>query len=574
MKIGYFVHWSRPHWSFMEFLADEGYDIEKVNYKTKNYLEKFDVVIVEQNGFNDYIENDELYIREWVARGGIFLFMHQDYERWAPYFLPHELGHTNLIHRYVNTVRSCDKIKRPYHNYMIPWMEEKSLLNYPEKITPDEMLGWKIRVNTFRVINRSVTEDTTETVETAALSCFLPNGKWEVLASYMDPAVKDGALVLQAKYGKGLYFLNQILVPEERDEGAERALAFWKKYMRNLLAYLENFKNGTPIPQIKTADFPAGKRNYKLAIHMHSLDWYGADASPGAINAIMRYMGYDICSFAIKDAAPYDGKLDPAKYSDDKVLFLDGQEYHPFNWEDSNKDVSHNCYHILAVGIDHHAYTQEFTRSFFGDDEVKDYLHRALDYIHKNHGVAIATHPWNLNYWFDFPYDAVDQEPMKSWHNTEMENYWLSGRKMTSMVSVDLFGFQRMIDYPAVNFIYLNGKTPCRDSVNQAIRDGHTISALNFNEADITLNNFIPGDEISGNEKQLHITAKTTKEKITAVKVYADKQEILSLAPDAAEIDLDIALPEYKAKQFVRVELFGETELTIAASTPFYIKKQ
>jgi hypothetical protein len=163
---------------------------------------------------------------------------------------------------------------------------------------------------------------------------------------------------------------------------------------------------------------------------------------------------------------------------------------------------------------------------------------------------------------------------MKSWHNTEMENYWLSGRKMTSMVSVDLFGFQRMIDYPAVNFIYLNGETPCRDSVNQAIRDGHTISALNFNEADITLNNFIPGDEISGNEKQLHITAKTTKEKITAVKVYADKQEIFSLAPDAAEIDLDIALPEYGAKQFVRVELFGETELTIAASTPFYIKKQ
>ena len=571
MRIGYFEHWSRPIWSFIDFLKAEGYDIEKIDFSQKGYLEKYDVVLIEQNGFNDYVENDELYIREWVARGGIIFFMHQDYERWAPYFLPHELGHTMLIHRYVSTISSCDEIKRPYKCYMMPWMEEKSLFNYPEKITHDELIDWNIQVNSFRIVKEN--NAPVEKVATAALSCFVANGNWEVLGSYMDPMVKDGALVLQAKYGKGLYFLNQILVPEVLDDGAERCLAFWKKYMRNLMAHFENFKNGITPPEVKTPEFPADKRNYKLTVHMHSLDWYGADSAPGTINAMMRYMGFDICSFALKDAAPYDGKLDPAKYSDDKVLFLDGQEYHPFNWGDRHGGVNHNVYHILAVGIDHNAYTPEFTRSLFGDADVAAYQKKALDHIHRNNGIAIATHPWNLDYWFDLPFDAVDQEPLKTWQGTEMERFWLTGRKMASMVSVDLFGFQRIVDYPAVNFIYLNGEKPCRDSVAKAIRNGHTISALSFNEADITLNGAIPGDEISGTEKLLHVTAETRKEKITGIRVYADDKVIYSQNPDAQSVDMDITLPDYEAKHFVRVELFGETALTILNTTPYYISK-
>ena len=567
MRIGYFEHWCRPTWSFIEFLKAEGYDIEKIDYSKRGYLENYDIALVEQNGFNDFIENDELYIREWVARGGIFFFMHQNYERWAPYFLPHELGQTTLINRYIDTVF----IGRPYKCYMMPWMEEKSLFNYPEKITHDELIDWNIQVNSFRIVKEN--NAPVEKVATAALSCFVANGNWEVLGSYMDPMVKDGALVLQAKYGKGLYFLNQILVPEVLDDGAERCLAFWKKYMRNLMAHFENFKNGITPPEVKTPEFPADKRNYKLTVHMHSLDWYGADSAPGTINAMMRYMGFDICSFAVKDAAPYDGKLDPAKYSDDKVLFLDGQEYHPFNWGDRHDAVSHNCYHMLAVGIDHDAYTQEFTRSLFGDGEVAEYLPKALNYIHEHHGAAIATHPWNLDYWFDLPFDAVDQEPLKTWQGTEMERFWLTGRKMASMVSVDLFGFQRIVDYPAVNFIYLNGEKPCRDSVAKAIRNGHTISALSFNEADITLNGAIPGDEISGTEKLLHVTAETRKEKITGIRVYADDKVIYSRNPDAQSVDMDITLPDYEAKHFIRVELFGETEITALNTTPYYIKK-
>ena len=66
MKIGFFKHWFQPPYTFAEFLKKEGYDIEQIDYSLPKYLDKYDVAIVEQNGFNDYIENDEPYIAEWV----------------------------------------------------------------------------------------------------------------------------------------------------------------------------------------------------------------------------------------------------------------------------------------------------------------------------------------------------------------------------------------------------------------------------------------------------------------------------------------------------------------------------
>ena len=92
MRIGYFKHWSQPPYTFVELLESEGIKIEKIDYSKPHYLENFDVALIEQNGFNDYVENDEPYITDWVKRGGILLFMHQDYQRWAPSFLPDELA--------------------------------------------------------------------------------------------------------------------------------------------------------------------------------------------------------------------------------------------------------------------------------------------------------------------------------------------------------------------------------------------------------------------------------------------------------------------------------------------------
>ncbi len=577
MRIGYFKHWFQPPYSFVEFLKEQGIEIERIDYSKPQYLEKYDIAMVEQNGFNDYIENDEEYIHGWVKRGGILFFMHQDYHRWAPYFLPEEVGYTQLIHRYVPTVK-VSKDTPPYMCYMMPWIEEKgkALFNVPEKITPDEMIGWKIRANSFRHVPPASGQDPTETVRTAAQSCYLANPAWDILGSYMDPAVRDGALILRAKYGKGMFFLNQILFPEEKPADGDRCIAFWKKYLRNLIAYFQRFKDGVPEPAVPAPGPLPVKKNYKLAIHMHSLDWVGCDSAPGTINAMMRYMNFDICALAVKDVAPYSGKLDPAKYSDDKVLFLDGQEYHPFNWQTSTDNVGHNNYHMLPIGIDPDAYTPRYTRSLYGDEQVDAYLKQAIAYVHEHHGAVCATHPVRVDYWFNYDYDAVDEEPLVPQSGRNIERFWLQGGRIAVMNSVDLFGFRRILDNPAVNFIYLQGEKPCRDSVVRAIRGHHTIAAAWFDEADVTLNGHIPGDEISREEAAggvVSVRTKISSGVIREVRVFAGPEVVFRANPGTAEVSLEIPLKGRTPDRFIRVEAEGDDIHKIMVSTPFFVRK-
>lgn len=585
LRIGYFEHWFRPPYAFVDFLTEQGIEVRKIDYSQPGYLEDFDVALIEQNGFNDYIENDELYIQDWVSRGGILLFMHQDYQRWAPYFLPEGVGYTQLIHRHVLTINGFDcaadpsftQDPAPYKSYMMPWIEEsgRRLFSEPETITPDEMLYWDVEVNTFGLIRFVEEHPASEKVRTAALSCFLANPKWEILGSFMDPAVRDGALILRAKYGKGMYFINQLLFPEVLTEDCGRCLDFWKKYVKNLFAYCMRFKNGeSEVLPPKQQTIPM-KKNYKLAIHMHSLDWYGADSQPGTINATMRYMGYDICSLAVKDNAPYAGKLDTAKYSDDKVLFLDGQEYHPFNWQDKYQHLSHNTYHMLAMGIDPDAYTPQYTRSFFSDKAIADYMKEAIDYVHAHGGAVCATHP-NVDYWRGYDYDAVDKEPMCPLSGTDIEKNWLDGNRLAIMNSVDFYGPRRIQDNPAVNFIYLKGDQPCRDNVVKAIKAGHIIAACGFDEADICIGEFVPGDTLSREEAEqsiLTICAKVMRHGIRQVRVYSGADVIYSAEiADKNSICLQVPLTGLSLNGFIRVEIEGLNEHWICNSTPFYLK--
>ena len=577
MRFGYFKHWHQPEFPCQEFMKEQGFDVKQIDYSQPRYLEDFDVAIVEQNGFNDYIENDEEYIAGWVKRGGILLFMHQDYQRWAPYFLPQEVGYTQLIHRHIPTIGDATKYgDEPYYIYMMPWIEKegKGLFNVPEKITPDEMIDWRVCSNTFRII-RQYASTPAEMLRTAAQSCYLANGNWEILGSYMDPGVRDGALILRAKYGKGMFFLNQLLFPEKRPAEGDRCLAFWKKYLKNLQAYFERFKNGEPEPVIEEKKELPVKKNYKLNIHMHSLDWYGCDSAPGTINAMMRYLGFDICGLAVKDVGPYAGKLDPAKYSDDKVLFLDGQEHHPFNWQTCTDNVGHNNYHMLPIGIDPDAYTPEFTRSLYGDEEVDAYLKKAINYVHEKHGAVCATHPVRVDYWTKYDFDAVDEEPLIPLAGTTIEKYWLDGGRIAIMNSVDLFGFRRILDNPAVNFVYLNGEKPCRDSVVKAVRNHHTIAAAWFNEADVTLDKHLPGDVITKEEAEngvVSISAEIAVGTITEVRVYSGAEVVFKANPGTKTINLEVPLKGIKADKFIRVEAEGENKHKVMVSTPFFVE--
>ncbi len=591
LRIGYLKHWFQPPYKFVDFLKEQGIETKEIDFSQKDFLEEFDIALIEQNGFNDYIENDEVYIKDWVARGGIILMMHQDYMRWAPYFLPRELGHVHLIHRYVPTINPswADKTftndETPYMAYMMPWIEKcgRRLFSEPELISSDEMIDWKLDVNTFNVLcpqenmldGLDGDSASADFVRTTAQSCYLPNEKWDILGSFMDPAVNDGALILKANYGNGMYFLNQILFPEIFDEKAEKCLAFWKKYVKNLIAYFERFKNGETEEMAEIKKELPIKKNYKMSTHMHSLDWYGADSHPGTINAMMKLMNFDIVSVAIKDNAPYNGKLNVDKYSDERVLFLDGQEYHPFNWNDKNAHLSHNTYHTLAIGIDPGAYTPEFTCSRFSDAEIDEALKRGISYIHEHGGVACATHP-NVDYWHNYDYDAVDKEPLQPLAGTDIEAYWLSGRKIAVMNSVDLFGFRRILDNPATNFIYLKGEKPCRDSVVKAIRGGHTIAACGFDEADICIGEYIPGDEISAEEvkkSNLSISAKIMRHEIRKLRIYSGEKLIYEKKDiNVPEIDFELFLGDYQLEKYIRVEIEGLNEHWICVSTPFYLK--
>ena len=143
------------------------------------------------------------------------------------------------------------------------------------------------------------------------------------------------------------------------------------------------------------------------------------------------------------------------------------------------------------------------------------------------------------------------------------------------MDSVDLYGPRRALDNPAINFIYLKGETPCRDSVVKAVKNGHTIAAAGFDEADITLNGYVPGDAVPRNEAEngeVHIYAKTMRGPIRQVRVYADEKLFYSCdGSESGTVDITVPLQGVTANTFIRVELEGLTKHWICNSTPFYI---
>ena len=143
------------------------------------------------------------------------------------------------------------------------------------------------------------------------------------------------------------------------------------------------------------------------------------------------------------------------------------------------------------------------------------------------------------------------------------------------MNSVDLFGWRRMLHNPAVNFIYLQGEKPCRDSVVKAIRNHHTIAATFFNEADVMLGDKLPGDVICAAEIEksvLTVKAAIAEGVIKEIRVYADAEVVYRSAHDTVEVDLQIPMTGVKADKFIRVEVEGEDPLKVMISTPFFIE--
>ena len=212
----------------------------------------------------------------------------------------------------------------------------------------------------------------------------------------------------------------------------------------------------------------------------------------------------------------------------------------------------------------------------YSDGEIDAYLTEAVDFVHKKGGAICATHPY-VDYWKKYNFDAVDREPMTPLSNTDIEKYWIDGGRIAVMNSVDLFGVRRMLDNPAVNFVYLSDEPPSRDSVVSAIKAGRTIAAAGFDEADITLCGRFPGDEISLAEAEkgsVRVSAKIMRGNIEKLRVYSGADVIYSQSDiGKTEIDFEISLKDLPLKNFVRVEIEGQNLHWICNSTPFYIKQ-
>ena len=291
--------------------------------------------------------------------------MHQDYERWVNRFFPFELNTPWLANRYLTTISPKHK------SYLLPWLENPAhpLFATPNTLSSEEMLYWNVPGNSFAIQRQP---GSVEWLRSAAVSCVINPGKWEVLGSFRDAAVRDAALILQARFGKGLFLWNQILFPEARLPENDPVLRFWDRFLENALCYFRQvLQQGVPVTpsRLPAARSLLRRKNYRMISHVHSGDWYGADASLATIHAAMKYHAFDICILSVKDTLSCLGKHKLEYFCYERVLLLPGQEFHPFNWNPEDAKISHNGYHILAAELSNAATL--FTCSLFSQQESR-----------------------------------------------------------------------------------------------------------------------------------------------------------------------------------------------------------
>ena len=584
LRIGVWEHYFRPEYRIIDRLREKFHiEVIPVDYKQPGYLDHLDVLMIEQNGLNDYVENDSEYLHAFVAAGKVCWIMHQDYERWSTAFLPEKLATPWLTKRYLTTISPNHK------SYLLPWLEYPAhpLFSKPNALSSQEMLYWNIPGNCFAIQRQP---GPAEWLRSSAVSCVVNPGNWEVLGSFRDAAVPEAALILQARFGKGLFLWNQILFPEIRLPDNDPVLLFWDRYTNNALSYFPQIlQQGVPeLPSRASVRRSLSRRvNYRMIAHVHSVDWYGADASLASIHAAMKYHSFDIGLLSVKDTLSCLGKRSLEDFCDERVLLLPGQEFHPFNWNPEDAQISHNGYHILAAGIQQ--YSSVFTCSLFSQQEISDYLNKALHYIREQNGISCATHP-NTAYWQNYPFDAVDVElkssavrqafhkdqtqiPLKAktLHGGAVEQYYLSGKRISIMASVDMWGTQRLQENPVFQFIYVEGE-PSRAAVVAAIKAGHLMPAIYIREAELTLDGRLPGDTLPLAEAQkgsLQIRIEAEKP-LSELRLFSYDQLIYHEDLHAARsLQRTLPLKALPLRSFLRLEIEGPE--AVLFSNPFYL---
>lgn len=176
-------------------------------------------------------------VPDFVNRGGICWILHQEREGWDASWLPLQLRqqlHIDL--KYLPKMIAFRPNTPQRSAYIGPWFLDRNhqIFQRPHFIDEEDFAEWKIDCNGT-------------TFQTTALNVITRHTGWQVLAGYEDirTSLEDGALILQAQHGKGLYFWSQLLSPGLIWHCAEsRERKTWTKLIINLLTYFREFKAG------------------------------------------------------------------------------------------------------------------------------------------------------------------------------------------------------------------------------------------------------------------------------------------------------------------------------------------
>ncbi|MCD6220065.1 metallophosphoesterase [Candidatus Calescamantes bacterium] len=207
--------------------------IRDINLGNKNWnLDGIDVLVLAdgvvkgQDGIwqnTSWIES----IQKFVKNGGICWITSQNDKTWSSNWLPDSLQGVRLEHQYG---LRCVCRKAPH--YVCPWIIKRHhpVFNYPNYLDERDFSFWAPTVDGVPLF-------------TTALSALTIAQGWDVLARYADPRCDEGALILQAPEGEGLYFWTQIFSPQIIwNQPNRRYRQTWEKLLENILTYFVSLK--------------------------------------------------------------------------------------------------------------------------------------------------------------------------------------------------------------------------------------------------------------------------------------------------------------------------------------------
>lgn len=216
---------------------------------------KIDVIVITMDVtlFPGYFSGKKIRkIVDFVRKGGICWVLHQEREGYDLSWLPRELSDNMRIEpRYHSTVFNFRGTgPGVFTNQLCPWILDRNhpLWNKPNYLDESDFVEWNVKI--LKMKFRSV-----------ALNAIIRQKGWDVHAAYEDyeTSKKDGAaLVMESRFGKGLYLWTQLFSPGLVWGGkGSREKAAWGKLVQNIYQYLGDFKSNSII-KVKTTVKPWG----------------------------------------------------------------------------------------------------------------------------------------------------------------------------------------------------------------------------------------------------------------------------------------------------------------------------